>query len=75
MVLTYNYQHDVLSTDTIRATLPWKIGAYFQQVRGPELVNWPIDSSRKKIGIPTNTNMITYGMKNAPENSNSQLSD
>jgi len=39
MVLTYNYQHDVLSTDTIRATLPWKIGAYFQQVRGPELVN------------------------------------
>jgi hypothetical protein len=36
-------------------------------VSGPLLVNCPSDSSRKKIGIPTNTNMMMYGMKNTAE--------
>ena len=38
---------------------PLNTGASPQQVKGPELVNWPIESSNKKIGIPTNTNMMT----------------
>ncbi len=45
-------------------SLPLKNLAISQQVKGPELVYWPRDNSKKKIGIPTKNNMITYGMKN-----------
>ena len=47
--------------------LPLKMLQQFQQVRGPALVNWPSDNSRKKMGMPTKNNMMTYGMKKIAE--------
>ena len=44
--------------------VPLKKGAISQQVRGLELVNWPSDSSMKKMGMPTKNSMMAYGMKN-----------
>ena len=45
--------------------IPWKSGANFQHVSGPDDVNWPRASSRKKMGVPRNTIMIVYGTRNA----------
>ena len=38
---------------------PLKIGANSQQVRGPDEVYCPRESSRKKMGIPTKANIMT----------------
>jgi hypothetical protein len=54
-------------TITIATPTPVNMGAKLQQVKGPLLVNWPRDNSRKKMGTPTNANMMQYGMKKAPE--------
>ena len=45
------------------------MGANRQQVAGPEEENWPRDSSMKKMGIPTSSSIMTYGMKKAPAKS------
>ena len=39
-------------------SVPLKAGAISQQVSGPELVNWPSESSRKKMGMPTTNSMM-----------------
>ena len=45
---------------------PWKSGTTFHMVMGPSLPNWPKLSSKKNNGRPVTSNMMAYGMRNAP---------
>ena len=46
---------------------PWKRGETVQTVRGPAAENCPRESSMRNTGIPTNVNMMKYGMRKAPK--------
>ena len=50
--------------------VPWKRGETVQTVRGPAAENCPRDSSIINTGIPTNVNMMKYGIKKAPVQEN-----
>lgn len=42
----------------------------FQTPRDPSLIFWPMPSSIKNRGMPSNINIIIKGMRNAPEKKN-----
>jgi len=46
--------------------MPLKIGDIFQTPRPPILCHCPSESSIKYIGIPANTLVRKYGIRNAP---------
>ena len=47
--------------------LPLKSGVAFHMVTGPSDANCPNEISKNTTGIPTMTNMMVNGMRNAPE--------
>ena len=49
--------------------LPENIGERFGNIiLGPRLVYWPRTSSMKNNGKPAHSNIVTYGIKKAAEN-------
>jgi hypothetical protein len=50
-----------------------KIGTAFHIVIGPRLAYCPKAISMKKRGIPTNTSMMKYGNRKAPERMNMKM--
>ena len=49
---------------------PLNKGLIAQMERGPMLANCPNVTSRQKSGMPMNTRLRIYGMRNAPETHN-----
>ena len=48
--------------------IPNKQGWMFDQALiGPFLIRWPIESSKRNRGMPSNINIMTYGMRKAPD--------
>ena len=45
---------------------PLKSGAASHTVAGPLPEYWPTDSSIRNTGMPTNVNIMKYGIKKAP---------
>jgi len=54
-------------------TSPLNAGHNFQTPNPPTLRYWPSDSSRKNIGIPAKNRVMTYGIRNAPRETYTDL--